>query len=137
MPGVLLAAFAATYLVLLLSGSALVDAQAQGWMFRPQPLAGLISPWHADALRNFSWTAMPALAGDVLAVMFVTIITLLLNTTGIEIATRTEANIERDLKVLGACQYRGRRARRLCELHFAEPLDPGPHRRCDRAGCPD
>ena len=33
--------------------------------------------------------------------MFVTISTLLLNTTGIEIATRMEANIERDLKVLG------------------------------------
>jgi SulP family sulfate permease len=102
MPGVLLAAFAATYLVLLSTGSALVDAQAQGWMFRPQPLAGLISPWHADALRNFSWTEIPALAGDVLAVMFVTIINFLLNTTGIEISTRTEANIDRDLKVLGA-----------------------------------
>jgi len=44
---------------------------------------------------------MPALAGDVLAVMFVTIINFLLNTTGIEISTRTEANIDRDLKVLG------------------------------------
>ncbi|MGA7431265.1 MAG: cyclic nucleotide-binding domain-containing protein, partial [Xanthobacteraceae bacterium] len=32
---------------------------------------------------------------------FITIATLLLNTTGIEIATRTEADIERDLKVLG------------------------------------
>jgi sulfate permease, SulP family len=101
MPGVLLAAFAATYLVLLLTGSSLVEAQAHGWMFRPQPLAGLISPWHADALQSFSWTEMPALAGDVLAVMFVTIINFLLNTTGIEISTRTEANIDRDLKVLG------------------------------------
>ncbi len=101
MPGVLLAAFAATYLVLLLTGSSLVEAQAHGWMFRPQPLAGLISPWHADALHSFSWTEMPALAGDVLAVMFVTIINFLLNTTGIEISTRTEANIDRDLKVLG------------------------------------
>ena len=33
--------------------------------------------------------------------MFVTVINLLLNTTGIEIATRTEANIDRDLNVLG------------------------------------
>ena len=46
--------------------------------------------------------------------MFVTISTLLLNTTGIEIATRTEANIERDLKVLGARQSVDRGARRLC-----------------------
>ena len=33
--------------------------------------------------------------------MFITIATLLLNTTGIEISTRSEADIERDLKVLG------------------------------------
>ncbi len=101
MPGVLLAAFAATYLVLLLTGSSLVGAQAHGWMFRPQPMAGLVSPWQPEALHSFSWTEMPALAGDVLAVMFVTIINFLLNTTGIEISTRTEANIDRDLKVLG------------------------------------
>jgi sulfate permease, SulP family len=101
MPGVLLAAFAATYLVLLLTGSSLVDAQVQGWMFRPQRAAMLISPWQPSALHSFSWTEMPALAGDVLAVMFVTIINFLLNTTGIEISTRTEANIDRDLKVLG------------------------------------
>ena len=100
LPGVLLAAIAATYLFLFLTGSPLVVAQAEGWMFRPQPMAGLISPWQPGALRGFSWTALPALAGDLLAVMFVTIITLLLNTTGIEIATRTEVNIERDLKVL-------------------------------------
>ncbi len=101
LPGVLLAAFAATYLVLLLTGSSLVEAQAEGWMFRPQPVAGLVSPWKPGALHSFPWTALPALTGDLLAVMFVTVINLLLNTTGIEIATRTEANIERDLKVLG------------------------------------
>ena len=50
---------------------------------------------------SFPWMAMPSLAGDVLAVMFVTTISLLLNTTGIEIATRREADIERELKALG------------------------------------
>jgi sulfate permease, SulP family len=101
MPGVLLAAFAATYLVLPLIGSTIADAQIQGWMFRPQPKADLISPWQPGTLQTFSWTSLPALAGDLLAVMFVTVINFLLNTTGIEIATRTDANIDRDLKVLG------------------------------------
>ncbi len=101
LPGVLLAAFAAAHLVLLSIGSTLVDAQADGWMFRPQAVAGLTLPWKLGALHSFFWTALPTFAGDLLAIMFVTIITLVLNTTGIEIATRTEANIERDLKVLG------------------------------------
>jgi sulfate permease, SulP family len=101
LPGVLLAAFAAAHLVLFTIGSTPVDAQAGGWMFRAQPVAGLTLPWHLGALHSFSWPALPSLTGELLAVMFVTIITLMLNTTGIEIATQTEANVERDLKVLG------------------------------------
>jgi sulfate permease, SulP family len=101
LPGVLSAAFAVTYAALLFSGSSVADAQSQGWMFQPQPAAWLISPWQPHALHSFPWASLPALVGDLLAVMFVTVINFLLNTTGIEIATRTEANIDRDLKTLG------------------------------------
>jgi SulP family sulfate permease len=83
------------------SGMTLAEAQSAGWMFHLQPAAGLSLPWKAQALADFPWASLPSLTGDVLAVMFITIATLLLNTTGIEIATRTEADIERDLKVLG------------------------------------
>jgi SulP family sulfate permease len=101
LPGVLLTALVAAHVVRLWTGTTLADAQADGWMFELQPAAGLSLPWKAKAFADFPWAALPSLAGDVLAVMFVTIATLLLNTTGIEIATRSEANIERDLKVLG------------------------------------
>jgi SulP family sulfate permease len=101
LPGLLLAAIAVTHLVLLAAGSSLAQAQTDGWMFRPQPVAGLALPWKLAAFHSFSLAELPVLGGDLLAVMFVTMITLLLNTTGIEIATRSEANIERDLKVLG------------------------------------
>ncbi len=101
LPGVLLAAIATTHIVLLVSGVSLGDAQAAGWLYRPQAMAALTLPWKPIELAHFPWTALPSLAGDLLAVVFVTVITLLLNTTGIEIATRTEANIDRDLKVLG------------------------------------
>ena len=86
----------------------------------------------SGALQILSGT-LPALAGDLLAIMFVTVSTLLLNTTGIELATRSEANIERDLKVLGRCQYRNGRARRICQLYVAQPLDPHPNSRRDRS----
>jgi sulfate permease, SulP family len=100
-PVVLLAALALTYLVLLLSGSSVRAAQTAGWMFPPLPVAHLALPWKSAALQSFPWSTLPSLAGDLLAIMFVTVSTLLLNTTGIELATRSEANIERDLKVLG------------------------------------
>jgi sulfate permease, SulP family len=101
LPGVLVAAFFVAHIVRLVSGMTLAEAQSAGWMFHLQPAAGLSLPWKAQALADFPWASLPSLTGDVLAVMFITIATLLLNTTGIEIATRTEADIERDLKVLG------------------------------------
>jgi sulfate permease, SulP family len=101
LPAVLLVALIATYLVIVLSGSSVRSAQTSGWMFPSLPAAHLTLPWKADALQSFSWTMLPSLAGDLLAIMFVTVSTLLLNTTGIELATRSEANIDRDLKFLG------------------------------------
>ncbi len=101
LPGVLLTALAVTYLVLLATGTPIAVAQDNGWLFGLQPAAGLTPPWKFAALQGFPWSSLPSLAGDVLAVIFVTVTNFLLNTTGLEIATRSEANIERDLKVLG------------------------------------
>jgi len=101
LPGVLIVAFAATHAVLFLSGTTLAFAQSSGWLFHLQPAAGLGLPWNDAALHNFPWAALPSLAGDVLAVIFVTVTNFLLNTTGIEIAAHSEADIDRDLKTLG------------------------------------
>jgi sulfate permease, SulP family len=101
LPGMLFATIALAHIVLLAAGSSVGVAQASGWMFRAQSAATLALPWKLEILSSFPWTSLPALAGDIVAIMFVTTITLLLNTTGIEIATRKEANIERDLRSLG------------------------------------
>jgi len=101
LPGVLVTALVATHLLLLANGTTIAAAQASGWLFRLQPAAGLTLAWKLAPLHAFPWSALPSLAGDLLAVMFVTVTNFLLNTTGIEIAARSEADIDRDLKVLG------------------------------------
>jgi SulP family sulfate permease len=101
LPGLLLAAFAAAHVVLPIIGTSPATAQAAGWMFTPQPAAALALPWKANAFSGLSWNLLPTLSGDLLAIVFVTVSTLLFNTTGIEIATKSEANIDHDLKVMG------------------------------------
>jgi SulP family sulfate permease len=101
LPGILLGTVAVAHLVVVAAGSSVSAAQASGWMFPAQSEAALAVPWKPATLANFPWASLPSIAGDIVAIMFVTVITLLLNTTGIEIATRTEADIERDLKSLG------------------------------------
>ena len=101
LPGMLFATIAIAHIALLTAGSSVTAAQTSGWMFRAQSAASLALPWKLGTFSAFPWASLPSLAGDIVAIMFVTVITLLLNTTGIEIATRREANIERDLRSLG------------------------------------
>jgi SulP family sulfate permease len=70
-------------------------------MFHAPAAVGLAETWDFRDLRMFRWNIIPALSGDLLAVMFVTAITMLLNTTGIEFLTRREADLQRELKTLG------------------------------------
>ena len=102
LPVLLLASFATVYIAILLSGLPLSTVQTAGWMFRPQAATTFSLPGSFDALSGFPWAALPSLSGELMAVMFVTAISLLLNMTGIEIATRHEADLNRDLNALGA-----------------------------------
>jgi SulP family sulfate permease len=101
LPSILLAAILAIYIALPITGSSLAELQAGGWTFRPQEATSSVPPWQPTELHTFPWAALPWLAGDFVAVMFVTTISLLLNTTGVEIATRREADIDQELRALG------------------------------------
>jgi len=101
LPGVLLLSIATVHLVLLQGGISLTEAQSNGWMFEPQTSRALAPLWTLDEIRIFPWSVLPALSGDLLAVVFVTTISLLLNITGIELAAQREADLDRELNALG------------------------------------
>lgn len=102
LPLVLAAAVAFFYVLLAALSVPIADAQQAGWTFARQSPVGVSLLWTADALGRFPWQAMPMLLGDLLAVMFVTTISALLNTAGIELATQREASLNRELNALGA-----------------------------------
>jgi SulP family sulfate permease len=107
MLAILITAAVALHVGLPLTGTTIAEAQAGGWTFQPHPAADLSLPWRPAELQTFPWAVLPSLTGDLLAVIFVTTISLLLNTTGVEIATHTEADIERELKALGLANLLG------------------------------
>ena len=100
-PGIVVIGVVVTHLCLALSGQTLADAQASGWMFSPPSPVAMGLPWDLDDVRLFPWHVLPGLAGDLLAVIFVTSITMLLNTSGIEFVVRREADVQRELKAIG------------------------------------
>ena len=89
------------HLAFALTGTSLGEALQLGWTFKAPQAVGLAPTWDFGDVRNFPWRVLPGLSADIFAVMFVTAITMLLNTTGIELVTRREADLGRELKTLG------------------------------------
>jgi SulP family sulfate permease len=101
MPAVLLIGIVLVHAVLAITGTSIAAAEAAGWLFKAPAAVGLTPTWDLNDVRMFPWNVLPALAGDLFAVMFVTAISTLLNTTGLEFLTKREADLQRELKTIG------------------------------------
>lgn len=84
-----------------LVGISTAEARTMGWIFQPPPRIDFILPWTANEIGRYPWYAAPELIGNLIAVVFVTASSTLFNTAGIEIASRREADLERELNVTG------------------------------------
>jgi SulP family sulfate permease len=99
-PGILLAVVIAFDLFVLVTGFSYDELAAQGWMFdRPLAVAPMFALLEPDGVK---WNLLLPLSGELLAIAFVSIVGMLLNTTGIELATRRDADLDRDLTALGS-----------------------------------
>jgi SulP family sulfate permease len=101
LPAILVGSALAAHLCFWLAGISPTEAQAMGWTFQPPPHVSFVWIWDSGNLRAFPWEILPDLAGNIIAVVFVTAASTLFNTTGIEVALHHEANIERELSVTG------------------------------------
>lgn len=99
-PSVLTIAVLIFYAVAMAAGLSMRDIPLSGWTFGPQTKAGFPA-LTTEAVVAFPWRELPALTGEILAIVFVTVVGMLLNSTGVELATRREANLDRDLTTLG------------------------------------
>lgn len=101
LPAILVGGIVMAHIAFHVAGISMEQAQALGWTFQSPPRASLTTPWHLSDIQNFPWQALPGLVGNLIAVIFVTAISTLFNTTGLEVATGREANLERELTVAG------------------------------------
>ena len=101
LPVILVGGVVAAHALFWLAGVSATDAQAAGWTFQPPPSVKFMLPWSVDGLRHYPWKDLAELSGNLVAVIFVTASSTLFNTTGLEVATNREANLERELNVTG------------------------------------
>jgi sulfate permease, SulP family len=101
LPAILIGGVVAAHLVFWLAGLSPADAQAAGWTFQPLPNVTFMLPWSVEGLARYPWKILAELSGNLIAVIFITASSALFNTTGVEVATNREANLERELNITG------------------------------------
>jgi sulfate permease, SulP family len=101
LPLILVSGVIVAHIAFWLAGVSPTEGQAAGWIFQPLPPAAFMLPWTAGEISHYPWRYLPDLSGDLIAVIFVTATSTLFNTTGIEVATQREADLERELNVTG------------------------------------
>jgi len=100
-PGVFATGVAVFYVVLGIAGVSAGQARGGGWLFGPFPEGGLWGPYVLDAVRTADWGAMLGQAGTVGSILLVSLLALLLNASGLEIAIRRDVDLNRELRVAG------------------------------------
>ncbi|MBN1200328.1 MAG: SLC26A/SulP transporter family protein [Anaerolineae bacterium] len=103
LPAALLGAIAVFYIVMLVMGASASEATDNGWLLEGLPKGGgsLWDPVVPSDLKHVDWSVLLKQVSGLVAVIVVTTITLLLNATGIELATHQDIDLNRELKVAG------------------------------------
>ncbi len=88
------------YLVAYLTGS-LANLTTQGWMLGPFLKGSLWQPISLADLDQVNWTVIAGQAVNIATILVMSAIALLLNGTGIELATRRDMDLNHELKIAG------------------------------------
>jgi SulP family sulfate permease len=101
LPAILLGAIGLFYLALLASGTSLEAAAAKGILLAR---ASGGAAWEPLTLRNAlaaNWTAILGQGGHMATVLVLSVVSLLLNASALELATRRDADLNHELKAAG------------------------------------
>jgi SulP family sulfate permease len=100
-PAMILGAVVVFYLVLRVTGTSLAGATARGWLLGPFPEGALWQPLTPADLLGIYWPAVASQAGTIATVVLVSVVALLLNTSGLELTVRRDIDLNRELRSAG------------------------------------
>ena len=101
LPGILAGGVACFFLVMLAGGWSLDEAAGAGWLFKDLPDGGLWRPLSPGLLAAVDWGVVLGVLPDMGTVVLVSVVGLLLNASGIELATEGDMELNRELKAAG------------------------------------
>lgn len=101
MPGSLLGLIFGFYLILWTSGISLSVAREQGWLLETFPAGGLWQPLTLSQLDAIQWPAILSHWGMIVSLMLVSLLSLVLSNSGIELVVGRDISLNRELEAIG------------------------------------
>jgi SulP family sulfate permease len=100
-PSMVLVSIGLFYALLWLTHTPVAEASAQGWLLGSFPEGGLWRPLTLSALGRVNWSAILSQAGNMGTVLIISVISLLLNASGIELTVQRDIDLNRELRSAG------------------------------------
>jgi len=107
MPGAVAAAIALFYAYIFMAGISVQEAGANGWLLGPFPEGGLFQPFTLDNLRMVQWGAIFENADTFATLFALSVISLLLNASGLEVIFKKDIDLDRELLSAGGANLVG------------------------------
>lgn len=99
--GLLLGGTALFYVILLLTGTSVAEASTRGLLLGPFPPQALWKPIQPSQLALVDWGLFLSQVGKLVSILMVSTIALLLNANALELATRRDIDLNRELVAAG------------------------------------
>lgn len=100
-PTTLLVAIGLFYVLLWLTNTPITEAGAQGWLLGPFPEGGLWRPLTMSALHQANWPTILSQVGNMGTILIISVISLLLNASGIELTAQRDVDLNHELRSAG------------------------------------
>lgn len=101
MPGTLLGLMLGFYLILWGTGTSLAEAREQGWLLETFASGGLWQPLTVSDFGSIEWSAILSHWGLILSLMLVSLLSLVLSNSGIELVVEREISLNQELESIG------------------------------------
>ena len=107
MPGAVLTAIAVFYAFLFFAGISVQEASAGGWLLGPFPEGGLFKLFTLDNMMQVQWGAIFGHFGTFVTLFGLSVISLLLNASGLEVTYKQDIDLDRELISAGSATLIG------------------------------
>ncbi len=101
LPAILVGALVVFYLGLAASGLSITEATQQGLLLGESTGRAAWQPLSLQTITGARWGAILGQAGSIGVILFLSLVNLLLNASGLELALRQDVDLNRELKVAG------------------------------------